>query len=68
MFGLHGFGLFSTGFPSQHFSTPTTSNGPSGEALLAAWLSVIVVSVLFAVGMTGPSFQKDEAVAPQKMD
>jgi len=55
--------LFSAGLASQLSPSSVPSNGPSGEALLAAWFSVIAVSLLFAAGMTGPSFHQVKAAA-----
>jgi hypothetical protein len=60
--------LFSAGLANQLSPSPVPSNGPSAEALLAAWFSVIVVSVLFAAGMTGSSFQQVKASEVEKRD
>jgi hypothetical protein len=62
------FSLFNAGLANQLSPSPALSNGPSAEALLAAWFSVIVVSVLFAAGMTGPSFHQAKIAEVEKRD
>lgn len=55
--------LISTWMASHQI--PSTSDGPSSEATRAVALLVLIAGLLFAAGLSGTSFKKDDQLEEQ---